>query len=935
MKSLDHSIIENELCKKEHGNEQGFVLVTVIVLLAILSIIGAVSLFKSNIELKVSSGSVASAQAIAAAEAGLAHNFSYWKWDDRAGEAASGTTEQAAVVAAASAGAATSGIYNETFNGTAIPTDALIKAASTVRVYNITSTGMALVATNTWATTNIPQVAVWATRFNKQSAPAYPYNSSPTAGAGCSDCNIVVYALGRAGVPGRNDSRKMLREIQLTGTAQLTGVSAMTNAPAYANWQDACDGAYNAVPAGGLDKKGNTPTPATSPKESTIDWTIEVTQAEYSLGVSPSGIAYASNTNTGPGGKSFRKGSSTTTVATMDSDPLLVYSGHGTTSAMKADVMSTTSDTTSPNAPDLPAGKLPRRLVDQPLIGTSNVLDFFDPADPNKQLFNLDAYRWSAEQFTCQNQGTVGAAAAANTADGKFCAKSEALRLALVAQGYSAKAPVTGRMTLAEFMYNISKSIPMFGMVRVMYPIYYQGSAGVCSNYKGGSEVLLYDTASPTQGIYPGSYTGSPTTYSSNGEVGAGDAKLIVYGSILYDFFTDVDGNGFFDPSISASLGGVTVYEHLADAFEAVDARMELEIADFVNPALPNIPSASLVAFPTAAVGGTIAVGTSANDVNLASPTAGYFPASEGMIPVNTTIDYGQMQLMDLTGGVSKLNSLAAAIKSAGGLTGTAASDAGSYFGSVKTRLEYYYDLMKATAKQSDPNSWPMDDFPSTMSDAFCIGSDDCGTSNPATMTNNDGDKVHLLFPSAYMHSWKVALAALDLSASDWNSVLDGIDTLAAKFTGTYGENYASGARPRGSPFNKSIDPGFIRTAELIADQSKYFKTDAGAGGYALLTSNWMDIPAQMYAGGLVDIHEISNVSGVTYTPGPLEWETGHSGLSTPTSYFNGPIITGFGQYNDNSGISYTVLVYDNQSVDNINTNTTTIVMQRYAKEGL
>jgi len=471
-------------------------------------------------------------------------------------------------------------------------------------------------------------------------------------------------------------------------------------------------------------------------------------------------------------------------------------------------------------------------------------------------------------------------------------------------------------------------------MVRVMYPIYYQSSMGTCANL-GGAQVLNYDTASPTQGIYAGgAYDGTEATLDGDGSLGP-NAKLIVYGSVLYDFFTDMDGDGFFDPATSGSHGSpaLTVYEHLADAFEAVDARMELEIADFVNPALPNVPSGSLLAFPTAA-GGTIAVGSSGNPSNLASPTAGWFPASEGMIPVNTTVDYGQMQLMDLTGGVSKLNSLAAAIKAAGGLTGTAATNAQTYFNAEKARLNYYYDLMKTTAKQSDGNSWPIANFPANMAANFCIGSEDCGTGFPGTVLNNDGDKVHLLFPSAYVHGWKVALAALDLSANDWNTLLDGINTLAAAHTGTYGLNYGS-TMPKGSPFNKAVDPGFVRTAELITDQNDYFKADAGSGGYVLLTSNWKDIPAQMYAGGLVDIHEVSNVSGVTYTPGPLEWETGHSALNPATSYFNGPIITGFGAFNENSGSSYTVLVYDNQSVDNLNTNTTTIVMGRFGREAL
>jgi len=922
-----------EISSSEHETEQGFVLVTVIVLLAILAIVGIGSLLKSNIQINVSAGSVVSEQAAAAAEAGLAHNFAYWKWDNRAGETLSGTAQQVAVADAANTGTATVGIYDEMFTATTMPTDASIQSSTLARVYNISSGGLALAANSTWATVNTPQVVVWATRFNKQTDPAYPYSTFPTAGNGCPNCNIVVYALGRAGTPNRNDARKMLREVQMSASAQLKGVSAMTNAPAYASWQDACDGAHNVSPVGGVDKNGNTPVPATT---GNTDWLIEVTQAEYTSGVIPSGVAFVSNTNMGPGGKSFRNGSSTTTVATMDSDPLLMYSGHTSTTGMKTDLMSTTKDNTQPNAPDLPANKLPRKLLDVRTLAPApgDALKFFDPVDPNKQLFNLDAYRWSAEQFTCQNSGTLVAAAAAHAGDGKFCGKAEALRLALVAQGYSAKAPVTGRLTMAEFEYNIANSIPMFGMVRVMYPIYYQSSMGTCANL-GGAQVLNYDTASPTQGIYGGgSYDGTETSLDGDGRLGP-NAKLIVYGSVLYDFFTDMDGDGFFDPATSGSHGSpaLTVYEHLADAFEAVDARMELEIADFVNPALPNVPSASLLPFPTAA-GGTITTGSNSNDVNLASPAQGWFPASEGMIPVSTTVDYGQMQLMDLTGGVSKLNSLAAAIKAAGGLTGTAASNAQTYFNAEKARLNYYYDLMKTTAKQSDGNSWPIADFPANMSANFCIGSEDCGTGFPGTVLNNDGDKVHLLFPSAYVHGWKVALAALDLSANDWNTLLDGIDTLAAAHTGTYGLNYGS-TMPKGSPFNKAVDLGFVRTAELITDQSDYFKADAGSGGYVLLTSNWKDIPAQMYAGGLVDIHEVSNVSGVTYTPGPLEWETGHSALSPATSYFNGPIITGFGAFNENSGSSYTVLVYDNQSVDNLNTNTTTIVMGRFGRESL
>jgi len=928
-------------------SEEGFILISVIIILAILTIIGTVLLMKSKVQTQVSATSVVAGQALAAASAGLAENYAYWAYDSPAGAA-----EKDAVVAAASAGTAVSGIYSQAASGTtAIPTDAAIQGSLTgYRVYNVTAAGMAGVPNAQWATVNTPQVAVWATRFNKQAPPAYPYISSPLAGA-CSDCNVAVYSLGRSGIPGGNDSRKMLREIQLSATSQLEGVSAMTNAPAYATWQDACDGAHHAIPVGGKDKKGDTPTPVTTPSYATIDWLIEATQAEYVLKKSPSGVAFASNTSTGPGEKSFRKGKSTTTVATMDSDPMIVYSGHGATSGARANLLSTTLDGTGANLPD---PNLPSLLVSQPLLA-STPLDYFDPADPNKQLFNLDAYRWAAEQFTCNG-----------AASGAFCAKAEALRLAVDAlPSYVATAPVSGRLSLAEFEYNVAKGIPMFGMVRVMYPVYYQASLGTCANYKGGTEaVLAYDTATPTTGLYVGgAYDGSATKLDGDGKLGP-KAKLIVYGSILYDFFTDMDGNGFFDPSVSVASGTkpvypdgkpsktalpVTVYEHLVTPFEAVDARMELELMDTVNPGLHN--AAAPTNFPTANAAGTITIGSSAKPVNLASPTSGWFPNSEGMLPVSANQIMGEMDLMKIVGGANgkaQLNVLADKMKVAGGLTGAAKTYANTLFtnAAMHARLDYYYQLMHETAKKSDANSWPMDDFPATMNDSFCIGSEDCTTSNTATMTNNDGDKFHLLAPSGYMHGWKVALAALDMKAADWNALLTGTVGLAATHSAGnagYGYDWNDVTYPKGSPFNMkavagvTIDVGASRTAELTLDQGRYFYVDGSdPSGYGLMTSAWKDIPAQMYAGGLVDIHHVTNISGVTYTPGPLEWETGNNSLTLPpTGYFNGAIITGFGAFMENKGKASAVLVYDNQSVDNLSVNTTTIVMRRYAREGL
>ncbi|RME56778.1 hypothetical protein D6779_10005, partial [Candidatus Parcubacteria bacterium] len=70
---------------RSSNGERGFVLVTSLILLSILTILGAVASFKSTVEIKVSAGAVQMEQALGAANAGLNKIYADWKANSGAG----------------------------------------------------------------------------------------------------------------------------------------------------------------------------------------------------------------------------------------------------------------------------------------------------------------------------------------------------------------------------------------------------------------------------------------------------------------------------------------------------------------------------------------------------------------------------------------------------------------------------------------------------------------------------------------------------------------------------------------------------------------------------------------------------------------------------------------------------------------------------------
>ncbi|RME84247.1 MAG: hypothetical protein D6771_04755, partial [Zetaproteobacteria bacterium] len=576
------------------SNQRGYILATSLLLLAVLSVLGAVASYKAIIGTRMAkiSGDVARAEQVT--EAALNQIFWYWtqsgitepdctyKTGPLAGSVDPGCQERTAITdyVLDPYGAApfpfVADLYGESLQdliaspavggASMADLDNYLATSGKVRVYTLVNSGGAvqIVDAYAWGAVRAPQAAVWVTSYQWSGDPSeYPYlDPYGNEKVGCfgSGCMIVVYALGRDG-----EARALVREAQGWFSKQLRGVTAITNAPPYSTWMDFCH-RQNATAVGA--------SLSWDPAKQTGDFAVEATQAPYALGSAPSGTALSSNTNMGIGGKGFRKDVNSTSELTADSTPLIAYATHGAQKHLHAKWASDPMDTAVLDDPfHSSPSVLPYRILRPGLAATPDKLNYFD-VSADGQLFELDAYRWAAEQFICQHvrpdpTGPLNAIAADTGtstdpyANGAFCERAVRLQKKIMqlypldpADPYFAQASdpaiplaekvnkywprITGRLTVEDFWRNIRDGRPMFGFVRVMYPTKAFMDTGEFCETAGGRRVYLYDAVTTLNQIKVGSVHTfkHPSGRSIKVTVG-GKAKLIVYGMLLMDYFTD------------------------------------------------------------------------------------------------------------------------------------------------------------------------------------------------------------------------------------------------------------------------------------------------------------------------------------------------------------------------------------------------------------
>ncbi|MES0371049.1 MAG: hypothetical protein ABUK11_02115 [Mariprofundaceae bacterium] len=855
-------------------SERGFILVTSILLLSILTILGAVSFFKSNVEIKISVGSAQSEQAFSAAQAGLDYTYYYWKQNS------SGKTEFKNLGKLVTAGSPNvSLLVNKHVDEISdIPTvlvdiDGWVRA-SNARVYTLTSGMMTKESNNgSWNNTtnkNRQQVAVWAADYKKPSSlDDYPYGDHQSSVGTCSECVVVVYALGRSG-----NSYRLLREYMSTTDRIIQTFGALTDAPKYKDRSDWCANSLTAHSA------------ADSPSLTSIATGLHTDTHMIEATQAPGGTAVAANgevqTFSGAG-KPWNNSRKSSGVA-FDNNPYIVYDPGKVAVAGYSAIAKGYMDDVQSSA--VAADKF-----------GSGYMDYFQNA--SSQLFQLDAYREAANRisgFDTEMIGSykvnTGGGAAVGASPGTPLGNYTALKTGNGNHGRM------GTLQWADVEYNIINAKPMYGLVRMLVP-------AVRESHKDGKtddEKKRKDIDCNGDGDYTDAVDvlGFKASFSYNNSSGKSDlsavsgAKLIVYGAGLVDFFYD-DGDGIYEPAS----------ERLLTPQEALTFKVDVEIPLMFNPAMDGLNHK-----------------TGSSDTSYTDITS--YPNGAPSWNQSTDELTNGDGVMDLIWDVWNTGKTWSGTVSAGWTyqnwmskkpDGSTDWPAG-WTDKLDAMLEYYFKTSAAASKATYSSS----SFSGVESnpDKFYINTDNDLVANKASWA----DLFHTFLPSGYVHGWKRAFAETGLGA-------------------------ASGT---GTIWSEKL---ILTGSDYFNERTKYFYVTRNSDGEVHIDKDFADLPAEMYAGGLVDMHEASNVSGAVYSQGQLELE---QKSATAHQYINGIVISGYGTYLEYASVKVnatdvdgnellddkgknikvetplnakTIIAYDSVSTDNLPTSRSSISLGR------
>jgi len=860
--------------------EQGYVLVTALILLSILTILGVASTYKSIVEIKVSTLSADTAKASQAADAGL--NQLYWYWYNQQGTTGDpGWQEVSDLIAYI--GNATGTVpapFNQGLVGESIDAidnavgglDVYIQAGNNVRVYQYQKTGQIItglspVLNSNWGLGTLPQVAVWVAAYAPQGADTYPY-ATPSVAA---SSELAVYALGRSG-----GARKLVREFMTAKQTTIKVYGAMVNAPKFADNTDRC--ATPPVTSTASTTASAVPSASTGTQSSHM---IDATQA-------PGGIAVASNNGVNwPSGSKQWGNNGGTGSSAQDIDPWVMYDPEKSAyaAAYATSIAAGNTVTAAKTAGSVAATAVQEQIagdwvsnvsatvVSQNLFtNPSGYIDYFDSV--NSQVFQLDAYREAANRIA----GFSGETFTYTNPDGTTVTQTITLTGAQLngLGNYSTLTTVVGGNTYhrmgtlqwPEITYNIDHNIPMYGLVRLLVPVLANGTATDC-----GVSIAAFSPAHD-----PLSSATDPL------------GKLIVYGGALFDFFYDANGDDIYDPSS----------ERLLTQGESLTFKVNVDTPLAFNPVMDGVS-------PRTGATATSTDYTQIDNYPNGSPSwnlaTDAMPSGDGAMDLIWDVwNIGKQWFSQVHNGTSYVG-FGGDYKNWMTQESPAVAAPRTWSLAQKNDLRSMLDYYIRTTSMGSKPVW------SDKTAAAIEGNYTqfrITTQTDVIDTPSSADLYHTFLPNGYTHGWKRAMMETGLAA-------------------------------QGSVTGKSIwNEDLLPSGSFFHAKRKTYFNLAGLGNSARIDKDFADIPAEMYAGGLVDMHQAVNTSGVVYTPGQLELEQKNI-IMPALQYINGIIITGYGTFmkNEAGANARTVIAYDDTSIDNLPTQKETLASTRHSWQEL
>jgi hypothetical protein len=203
-------------------------------------------------------------------------------------------------------------------------------------------------------------------------------------------------------------------------------------------------------------------------------------------------------------------------------------------------------------------------------------------------------------------------------------------------------------------------------------------------------------------------------------------------------------------------------------------------------------------------------------------------------------------------------------------------------------------------------------------------------------------DQYHAYFPSGYERGWMIAFDALDLKPEEWEKLPNkgttivggkGVNVPFPMKKDPNKNDYASFKVPKETinmDFYNGVIPGNTSTATVV-DTDPFNNPIPN-----VFLSDWEDLPALSFAGGVLDMHAHANISGMQYTPDSAEIEAKKDKYAV-FQYINGALLVGNGVFLEDGGtgdFSMIAISYNANTFDQLKTGTpSSKLLRRYWQE--